>query len=134
MSRLDDIKTGDPGGDLQVAFDAMKVETKQVFNTLSSAQLNKWAAANSARKAIMMASEDYGHVAYELAAAARSNLENINSNLDLSDPEVMLLINGLEAAGLITTPAKQDLIARATTTKLKYPHISVGKLMKARAL
>jgi len=128
------IKAGDPGGILQIAFDAMKIETVSALNLLSSSQLNKWAAANGARKTIMLASEDYNHVAYELASAARSSLENTNASLDLSDHEVMGMLIGMEQAGLISTIAKDDLISRATEPKLKYPNIKASDIEYARGL
>ena len=119
---------------MQTAFDALRVMTVDVLHPLSASQLNKWAAANNARKLIMMAADDYTSPAYELAAAAKSALENINSNLDLSDPEVIQMLGGLVQAGLITVPAREDLLARATTTELKYPGLTIGQIEYVRVV
>jgi len=127
------LKNADPGGTLQAAFDAMRVETVTRYRLLSSSRLNKWAAATGSRKSLMMASEDYTHAAYELAAAARGALENINHDLDLNDAEVMGMLNSITAAGLITVSARDDLLSRALVTELKYPALTIGELERARA-
>lgn len=131
---FDKLRADDPGGTMQTAFDALRVMTVDVLHPLSASQLNKWAAANNARKLIMMAADDYTSPAYELAAAAKSALENINSNLDLSDPEVIQMLGGLVQAGLITVPAREDLLARATTTELKYPGLTIGQIEYVRVV
>lgn len=132
MSRNDDLRADDPGGTLETAAATIAAMTVPVVRPLSSSDLNKWAAANGARKAIWQAADDYNHQAFELASAARSAFELEADPLDLSDQETSDMLDGLVLAGVVTQSAADDLRARANTTELKYPGFKPGWLVEAR--
>ena len=128
-----DIVNDDPGGDIASALVALKAMTVEKRVTLNSAQLNKWAAVNQVREAVTDAAANPAHPAYDAANAALFALIDSSSDLDLEDTETLLLLDALIQAGVISSAAKDDLIARSIVQELKYPRLRYGDIEKARA-
>lgn len=122
----------------QDATDALNAQTVTRIGSAPSSLLNKWAAVNGVRSAIYRAADDYDHLAYEAASAARFAMENTAEELDLSDPEVQALVGSLVSAGVFSQAAADDLYARVTTlispaAAEGFPTIKIGWVIAARA-
>jgi len=124
----------DPGGDAQIAYEAVKAMTLPVTSPLSSAVLNRWAAQYQVRGAIMQASENYSHPAYDAAAAARFALENTSEPLDLSDPGNQALLDTLVAGGLVSSAAALALTEMAGSTVPKYSNLDPEDIPEGRRM
>jgi hypothetical protein len=111
-----------------------ELTTKVVtYKTLNGNALRIWAGVNPT---------DYS----QMKTAAQSNdtaelalmlIQDPSSQLDLADPYVMAMIDGLEQGGVLTAAGKADLVARATVLKTKadiagFPSLDLQDVKKAR--
>jgi hypothetical protein len=106
------------------------------YRSLSSSELNKWAAAHpGTRKIIFQAAEDYDHPQYDYCAAAKFAMENTQESLDMNDPVVQGMISQIP----IAADAKADLFTLAEdpispATEAGLPEIKEGYVQEARKL
>ena len=122
------IADGDPGGDLTVAFEAMRAEVITSFRSLTSSDLRKWCVAFP---------DDYAgiKVASSTSVAAEIALLLIKSgedHLSMEDPNVRAMVDGLRDSDVISSVGRDAIFAMATMTEAKYPGLRMGYIQDAR--
>ena len=124
------LASGDPGGELQTAYETMKAETVSTLKTLTGNELRIWAAQNPADYQNIKTAADT-NVAAEMALALMQTPDSI---LEMGKPEVAALVGGLHQYGLLSDTGKAALEAMATIERPLYPGLTQAQLEKARVM
>lgn len=109
------------------AFAIMSAQTVSVLSILTGSQLRIWAALNPSDYTGLKAAGSVS-VAAEMAA---SLVSESGSTLDLSDPLVAGLVEGLVAGGVITQNGADSLYQLATVATPSWPGVTQGHIDKA---
>ena len=130
MINYTQVADADPQGDLQAAFEALRDKKTVSYRALTGNEMRLWSASNP---------DDYSSIK---AAAASSVVAEIafsliatpDSLLELNRPEVLAMVEGLVAAGIVSAAGKESLLQMATQATPVFAGLTQAIVLKARQM
>jgi len=136
--------TGAYDADARTAAEQINAKNRGRLDPIGSAELLAWSAGASDGddpRLLKIETAAEVHVSkqvHALAKAALKTIERDETELDLTLPDRMALVDGLVAGGVLSAADKTSLIATSTTAisraeELELPVIKPGHVIEARA-
>ena len=127
-----EIHAADPGGTEAEAFAALSAMTTTMATPITSSGLNKWAAKHKQRNAIETDAANIASPTQEYSKAALFALNNTTEPLDVTDPEILSMVDALKANGVIDQAAYDDLIASGSSDAPMFDGLELADIIEAR--